>query len=70
MAIKKVFDKYNFKFKGLGIKIIRQDIPISRGLGSSSSCIVAGLIGAFALMGKEINKDEDKDEYEQIELDL
>ena len=58
MAIKKVFDKYNFKFKGLGIKIIRQDIPISRGLGSSSSCIVAGLIGAFALMGKEINKDE------------
>nr|WP_207746504.1 homoserine kinase [Clostridium sp. 1001271B_151109_B4] len=58
MAIKKVFDKYNFKFTGLGIKIIRQDIPISRGLGSSSSCIVAGLMGAFALMGKEIDKDE------------
>ena len=58
MAIKKVFDKYNFKFKGLGIKIIRQDIPISRGLGSSSSCIVAGLVGAFALMNKKINKDE------------
>ena len=58
MAIKKVFDKYNFKFAGLGIKIIRQDIPISRGLGSSSSCIVAGLMGAFALMGKEIDKDE------------
>ena len=58
MAIKKVFDKYDFKFYGLGITIIKQDIPISRGLGSSSSCIVAGLIGAFALMGKEINKDE------------
>lgn len=58
MAIKKVFNKYNFKFNGLKIKIIKQDIPISRGLGSSSSCIVAGLIGAFALMNKEINKDE------------
>ena len=58
MAIKKVFDKYDFKFNGIRIKIIKQDIPISRGLGSSSSCIVAGLIGAFALMGKEINRDE------------
>ena len=58
MAIKKVFDKYYFKFNGIKIKIIKQDIPISRGLGSSSSCIVAGLIGAFALMGREINRDE------------
>ena len=58
MAIKKIFDKYDFKFEGIRIKIIKQDIPISRGLGSSSSCIVAGLIGAFALMGKEINKNE------------
>ena len=58
MAIKKVFDKYDFKFNGIRIKIIKQDIPISRGLGSSSSCIVAGLIGGFALMGKEINKNE------------
>lgn len=58
MAIKKVFDKYDFKFNGIRIKIIKQDIPISRGLGSSSSCIVAGLIGAFALMNVEINRDE------------
>ena len=58
MAIKKVFDKYDFKFNGIRIKIIKQDIPISRGLGSSSSCIVAGLIGAFALMNMEINRDE------------
>lgn len=58
MAIKKVFDKYDFKFNGIKIKIIKQDIPISRGLGSSSSCIVAGIIGAFALMGREINRDE------------
>lgn len=58
MAMKKVFDEYNFKFKGLKIKIIKQDIPISRGLGSSSSCIVAGLMGAFALMNIELEKEE------------
>lgn len=58
MAMKKVFNKYDFKFSGLRIKIIKQDIPISRGLGSSSSCIVAGLMGAFALMGRDIDKEE------------
>ena len=67
MAMKKVFDKYNFSFDGLKIKIIKQDIPISRGLGSSSSCIVAGLIGAFALMGKDVNKDEVLDLAVEIE---
>ena len=67
MAMKKVFDKYNFSFDGLKIKIIKQDIPISRGLGSSSSCIVAGLIGAFALMGKDVNKEEVLDLAVEIE---
>lgn len=57
-AINKTFNKYNFKFNGIKIKLIKQEIPISRGLGSSSSCIVAGIVGAFALMGKQINKDE------------
>lgn len=67
MAIKKVFNKYNFRFKGLRIKIINQDIPISRGLGSSSSCIVAGLMGAFALMNKEIDREEVLDLAVEIE---
>lgn len=67
MAMKRVFDKYNFSFNGLRIKIIEQDIPISRGLGSSSSCIVAGLIGAFALMGKDVNKEEVLDLAVEIE---
>lgn len=57
-AMKKVFEKYDFKYEGVGIKLVKQDIPISRGLGSSSSCIVAGLMGAFALMGHKVNKDE------------
>lgn len=67
MAIKKVFDKYNFKFTGLRIKIIKQDIPISRGLGSSSSCIVAGIMGAFALMNKDIDKEAVLDLAVEIE---
>ena len=57
-SMKKVFEKYKYNYKGLKIKVIKQDIPISRGLGSSSSCIVAGLIGAFLIMGHNINKEE------------
>lgn len=66
-AMKKVFDKYNFKFSGLRIKIVKQEIPIARGLGSSSSCIVAGIIGAFALMDKQIDKEEALDFAVEIE---
>ena len=58
LSMEKVFKKYNFTYKGLGIKIIEQEVPVSRGLGSSSSCIVAGLIGAFLLMGKKVDKNE------------
>ena len=58
LSMEKVFKKYSFTYKGLGIKIIEQRVPVSRGLGSSSNCIVAGLIGAFLLMGKKIDKNE------------
>lgn len=56
-AMKKVFDFKGYKPTGIKIKVLKQDIPISRGLGSSSSCIVAGLIGALALIGEDIDKD-------------
>ena len=52
------FNKGKYNPKGLEISTIKQDIPISRGLGSSSSCIVAGLIGANAIMGNKFSKDE------------
>ena len=57
-AMLKCFDKANYKAKGLEISILKQDIPISRGLGSSSSCIVGGLIGANEIMGGSFSKDE------------
>lgn len=34
------------------------NIPMARGLGSSSACIVAGLLGANRLMGNPLTKDE------------
>lgn len=57
-GMKKAFEFKEYNPKGLKIKVIKQDIPISRGLGSSSSCIVAGIIGGIALTGNEINKEE------------
>jgi len=38
-------------FSGLRIES-KSEIPHTRGLGSSSSCIVAGLVGAFAFKGR------------------
>ena len=57
-AMEKVFKDYNYDYSGLRIEIINCNIPVSRGLGSSSSCIIAGIIGAFSIMGKDINKSE------------
>lgn len=45
------------KVKGLKISI-NADIPISRGLGSSSACIVAGVFGANSLLDGGLSKDE------------
>lgn len=58
IAMEKTFSKYDYNYGGVEIILLEQQIPISRGLGSSSSCIVAGIIGAFGLMGKSIDKDE------------
>ncbi|MDY3118860.1 MAG: homoserine kinase [Peptoniphilus sp.] len=34
------------------------DIPIARGLGSSATCIVGGMVGANILLGEPFTKDE------------
>lgn len=57
-AMVKCFEKYNFEPKGLNIRLIKEDIPISRGLGSSSSCIVAGLLGANYIMKNLLSIEE------------
>lgn len=49
--------KLGKKIKGLKISM-KTDIPVSRGLGSSSSCIVGGVFGANALYKGTLSKDE------------
>ncbi len=36
----------------------RQEIPVSRGLGSSSACIVAGVCGALLMAGEALDKEK------------
>lgn len=42
-----------------GLRILQENnIPLARGLGSSSACIVGGLFGANALLGEPVGRDE------------
>ncbi|MGX7068721.1 homoserine kinase [Gemella bergeri] len=42
-----------------GVRIsIQNDVPISRGLGSSSTCVVAGVYGAYLLTNTKLDKQE------------
>lgn len=43
----------------VGLKVVMDnEIPMSRGLGSSSSAIVAGVYAAFLLSGKDLDKEK------------
>jgi len=51
-----------------GLKLIQHDnIPMTRGLGSSSACIVAGLAGANTLLGNPLDTDDLVDMAAKIE---
>ena len=42
-----------------GLKIIQENnIPMARGLGSSSACIVAGILGANRFMGNPLSHSD------------
>lgn len=56
-AMIKLFEKVNYKPKGIYIKETN-DIPIGKGLGSSASCIIGGLVGANLIAGSPLEKDE------------
>lgn len=53
-------------FKGVRIEC-HSEVPYTRGLGSSSTCIVAGIAGAFAFMDKADNKQRILELATQIE---
>lgn len=54
-SFKQTADILGRSFRGLKI-IIDAQIPVSRGLGSSSACIVGGVFGANALLNGNLSK--------------
>ena len=66
-SLVKALDKYNYKYDGFRIGVTRCDIPMSRGLGSSSACIVGGIYAANELMGNVMSKDDIIDLATEIE---
>src|SRR5699024_6897705 len=57
IAAKSIFDRCRKKLAGLHIKQ-KNDIPMTRGLGSSSACVVAGILGANTLLGNPFTRKE------------
>lgn len=53
----KTFKEIGYKKKGVKITI-NSEIPTSRGLGSSASCILAGVIGANQIAGSPLREEE------------
>ncbi len=53
----KTFEKISYKSRGMRITV-EDDIPISRGLGSSAACIVAGVVGANEISKAKLRKED------------
>lgn len=53
-AIKNVFDYVGYKEKGLRI-VQDSEIPMTRGLGSSSACIIGGMLAANVISGRKLS---------------
>lgn len=57
ISMKKCFERVGYEPKG--IKITSDtEVPVSRGLGSSATCIVGGIIGANELSGRKLNMEQ------------
>lgn len=65
-AFKQAAHHCGLEFKGLRIEC-SGDVPYTRGLGSSSTCIVAGIVGAFAFLDKGQDRQEILELATQIE---
>ena len=52
-AMCRVFDKVGYEKKGIRI-IQNSDIPVTRGLGSSSACIIGGMLAANVISGRKL----------------
>ena len=66
VSAKDLFEVCGKKLEGLKLRQTN-NIPMARGLGSSSACIVAGLVGANTLLGNPLTTDDLVDLAAQIE---
>jgi homoserine kinase len=57
IAMKKCFEKVGYEPSGIKITS-NTEVPVSRGLGSSATCIVAGIIGANYLSGNKLSRQQ------------
>lgn len=53
-SIIETMNKGGYSYKGFKINVVKCDVPISRGLGSSSACIVGGIKIANEIMGNKL----------------
>ncbi|QAT49294.1 homoserine kinase [Caproiciproducens sp. NJN-50] len=56
-AAKRLYDLCGHKLPGMRI-IQLNNIPMARGLGSSSACIVAGILGANRMLGSPLGRQD------------
>lgn len=66
-SMKHVFKRVSYCEKGYRITLIKQEIPLTRGLGSSSSCIVAGILVANKIAKSNLTLNEIIDIANDIE---
>lgn len=57
ISAKRLFDEVGYKYRGLHIAI-EIGVPLGRGLGSSSTAIVGGLVAANEITGARLSKDD------------
>lgn len=65
-SMKTLFDKVGYTPKGIHL-VLENNIPVTRGLGSSSAGIVGGLVAANELSGNPLSVDELLDIAAEIE---
>lgn len=65
-SMRKVFEAVGYREKGLKI-VQNSQIPVTRGLGSSSACIIGGMLAANILSGRKLTYPEILDLAVQIE---
>ncbi|RQD72579.1 MAG: homoserine kinase [Tindallia sp. MSAO_Bac2] len=65
-SMKRVYEETGEKTPGLHIKVFNE-IPVSRGLGSSAACIVGGIVAANELLGKPLSQKKTLDLSVEVE---